>query len=432
LAITVGLVVHHFSQMHRSMEQFEEALRQATEGQHKIDLALKPSDPFSSHANLLELFASQFRAETAMRSRLSGATDHMLDGLVVLNATGQIIQTNQVAEKLFQKTSRELADHPIQGYLAEDNTQTKTSGLMARLKATHGIMRPDGQTVPVTLTARPMTSALTGQREIVCVIRDMSDIAAHEQDLNKVRDLAEESNRVKAEFLDNINHELRTPLNAVIGFSEMFQNELFGPLGNEKYLQYANQINKSGHHLLGIVNDIMDLSKMVSGKQQLNFGEIPPGDLARNSLAITDTRAWEKGVSLGLILDKELPQSVLVDGSALKRVLTHLLRNGVQHTESGGSVTLIVSRAGPELEMVIEDTGCGMSADEIIEAIKPFRQANNAHTRANDGAGLGLPISKQLIELHGGSFRIDSSPGKGTRVILMVPMSPPAHLIKAA
>jgi signal transduction histidine kinase len=236
--------------------------------------------------------------------------------------------------------------------------------------------------------------------------------------------LAAAANRTKSEFLANMSHELRTPLNAVIGFSDILLQELFGPLGHTRYLDYARDINECGSHLLQVVNEILDLSKIEASKLDLHLEPLDAARIVTTCGRLMSGRAHEAGLILALDLpanEHSLPP-LRADETKVKQILLNLLSNAIKFTPDGGKVTMHASRDGEGYVLIrVSDTGIGMSEAEMAEAMKPFRQVDNSHTRKHQGTGLGLPLAKALTELHGGTFTIESEPEKGTSVTLRMP-----------
>jgi len=232
---------------------------------------------------------------------------------------------------------------------------------------------------------------------------------------------AEGANQSKSEFLANISHELRTPLNAVIGFSEVMQNELFGPIGNRKYEEYARDIHDSGIYLLDVINDILDMSKIEAGRMVLSIETVNLCEIIADSLKVVAPNAEERGIALELTGEHE---QVMIDADrrALKQVFLNLLSNAVKFTPEGGSVCVHLEETGDQLARIdISDTGIGIPTDDIDKLGRPFEQVENQFTKSHKGSGLGLAISRSLIELHNGEFDISSTEGKGTTVSCLLP-----------
>ncbi len=232
---------------------------------------------------------------------------------------------------------------------------------------------------------------------------------------------AELANRAKSEFLANMSHELRTPLNVIIGFSELIENELLGPVGTPQYRDHAQDIAESGRHLLGLIENILDLSKIEAGKVDLYEQDIDIPEAIRTSLVLAGGRANHQGIELESDLPEALPR-LHADERMLKQVLISLLSNAVKFTPGGGRVTVRAwADAKTGYVVQVSDTGIGMSLDDIPKAMVRFGQADGRLDRKFEGTGLGLPLSKSLVELHGGTLDLDSESGVGTVVTVRFP-----------
>lgn len=241
------------------------------------------------------------------------------------------------------------------------------------------------------------------------------------RELESARRAAEAASRAKTEFLANMSHELRSPLNAIIGFSEVLMRELFGPLGHKRYREYAYDIHDSGQHLLQLIGHILDLSKIEAGKMELAADTVDVGVIAEEAIRIASEAAKSSGVAVTLAIGDAI-EPILADETKLRQVLINLLSNATKFTPSGGKVVVGLEYAdGERLNITVRDTGIGMSRDEIAVALEPFRQVENHLSKRYAGTGLGLPLSKSLVELHGGSFAIESVKGEGTVVTISLP-----------
>ena len=258
----------------------------------------------------------------------------------------------------------------------------------------------------------------------------ISDITERRQAAEKMREAKEQAelaNRAKSEFLANMSHELRTPLNAILGFSELMGNATLGPLGNPKYQEYAKDINDSGRHLLALIQDILDLSKIEAGKIELDEEGIDVAMTIRSCLVLVKERAENSGVKLKTDIPQELPM-LHADPCKLKQIFVNLLSNAVKFTPAGGEVILKAwwrEESGYVFQVV--DTGIGMALADIPTALSPFGQVDSTH----GGTGLGLPLTKSLVEMHGGSLDLQSEVGVGTTVTVRFPKERIVHVARA-
>jgi two-component system cell cycle sensor histidine kinase PleC len=229
------------------------------------------------------------------------------------------------------------------------------------------------------------------------------------------------ANRVKSKFLANMSHELRTPLNSIIGFSDMIQH--FGANDAAKTCEYAGLIQQAGQHLLEIISDILDISKIESGHFELELEEIPLLEIITPCISIVEARVAQKRQELKLKLAPDLP-IIRADATRIKQVIINLLSNAHKFTPSGGRIVLAAApTANNMVSIVVQDTGIGMSGEQIAIALTPFGQIRNGYTRAHEGIGLGLPIAKALIEQHRGRFYINSVENGGTAVVFSLPLN---------
>ncbi len=246
------------------------------------------------------------------------------------------------------------------------------------------------------------------------------EIAKHvamEVELITAKEQAETASRTKSEFLANMSHELRTPLNAVIGFSELMSAEVFGPLGHPNYAGYARDIQTSGHHLLDVINDILDISKVEAGRMEMYLESSAVADIIQASVRLVRGRMEQAGLCLRVDIPDDLPP-ILVDRRRLKQVLVNLLSNAAKFTPTGGVVRIAALRLDTAIGIEVTDTGIGMTEDEQRIALEPFRQVDSGLARRQEGTGLGLPLSRSFVQLQGGTFQLSSRQGVGTTVSL--------------
>jgi signal transduction histidine kinase len=231
---------------------------------------------------------------------------------------------------------------------------------------------------------------------------------------------AASADKAKSDFLAAMSHELRTPLNAIIGFSEMMTRQMFGPLGDHRYRGYASDIHSSGMHLLSVINDILDLSQLDARKTELHEESVEIAGIVAEALRMVEKQAEIGGVTLTRDIPPDLP-CVLADARRIKQVLINVLSNAVKFTQPGGRV-VVTARARPDgLAIAVTDTGIGIKQEFIAKALENFGQVNSSIAREHKGTGLGLPLAKQLIELHGGTLSLESEAGVGTRVTVVLP-----------
>ncbi|PWC38929.1 hypothetical protein TSO221_26020 [Azospirillum sp. TSO22-1] len=252
------------------------------------------------------------------------------------------------------------------------------------------------------------------------------------QAAEEARRAAEAASRAKSDFLALMSHELRTPLNTVLGFAEMIRDRAWGPGAEDRYVEYAGDIHAAGTHLLSVLNDVLDLAKIEAGRMALHPEPLSAADLALACYRLSSGQARASGVEIAVsVADDSAP--LYADPRAARQMIVNLLSNACKFTPRGGTVRLEI-RDAPHGGMLVtvSDTGCGMTQEGIVKALQRFGQVDNLHTRAQTGTGLGLPLVKGLVELHGGSLGIDSTPGQGTTVTLAFPPPPLAVTAKAA
>ena len=399
---------------------------------------------------------AEARARRA-QDRLADAINVSADGFALFDSDDILEKANEKLAAAFGESSRGIHTGiryaELIAILAEtivldhdgENSTTWFDGQMAYHAS------PEGSVVIQTSAGRwyNLTERKTADEGTVLMLSDVTAMKLTEQDLqNRVQELqaakevsdrqseqlqslaqqfaeakeeADAASRTKSEFLANMSHELRTPLNAVMGFSEVIKNELFGPVGVAQYKQYADDIYDSGAHLLSIINDIRDLSKVEAGKFDLNETEIQVPELCRSVIHIVKGRADEAGITLIRRLP-ENPPYLLADPRSLKQMLLNLMSNAIKFTTSGGTVDLVASiGADGGFQFDIRDTGVGISAENFDRVLSPFGQVDTAHARDHQGTGLGLPLVKAFIEMHGGRIEIVSEVDEGTTVSLFFP-----------
>lgn len=250
----------------------------------------------------------------------------------------------------------------------------------------------------------------------------LTNAVMHERarELDDARRSAEQASASKSRFLATMSHELRTPLNAVMGFSELIEQESYGPVGDPQYVEYAGLIRSSGEHLLTIIEDVLDMSRVEAGKLKLYEEQFAPADVAARCMSLITPIAQENGVSVGFEQPDHLP-NLIGDHNKLQQVTFNLLTNAVKFTPSGGTVRLRMNETDAGFIIAVIDTGIGISAEDIPRVLQPFVQADSGDQRRHGGTGLGLPLSQSLVEMHGGTLQITSTKGVGTTVTVALP-----------
>ncbi|MFH1227598.1 MAG: ATP-binding protein, partial [Planctomycetota bacterium] len=278
------------------------------------------------------------------------------------------------------------------------------------------------------LNARQIKRVSGKERIILLAIEDITVRREIEKGMEKARAKLEElsielkrTSRVKSEFLANMSHELRTPLNSIIGFSEVLYDETFGKL-NEKQKEYVNYVLVSGKHLLLLINDVLDMAKVEAGKMELSLSSLSLKNTLEDALILVKGTALKKGITLALQIDENIDK-IEADERKLKEILYNLFSNAIKFTLQGGSVKITAQIMGTEIEVAVSDTGIGIAPENISRVFEAFTRIENSYSKAIEGTGLGLGLSKKLIELHGGEIWIESAGlNTGTTVKFTLPI----------
>jgi PAS domain S-box-containing protein len=346
----------------------------------------------------------------------------------VLDADQRILSLNHSAEALFGYQQNEIAGEPFTILIAAESrrlvedylAKSKVGGAPSIFnggREVSGLARPGG-TIPVFLTLGRIGGD-ERESKFCAIIRDTSASKHAEQEARLAREEAERASAIKSDFLAKVSHEIRTPLNAIIGFAEVIMDERLGPIGTERYKDYLRDIHKSGTHVMSLVNDLLDLSKIEAGKMVLDIKTVDANAVISECVALMQPQANRERVIMRLALAPRLAP-VAADERSLRQIVLNLLSNAVKYNEPGGQI--IVSSATNEAGHAvirIKDTGIGMSDAELAVALEPFRQVATA--RPVSGTGLGLPLTKALIEANRANFMIRSRKNEGTLVELTFP-----------
>jgi cell cycle sensor histidine kinase DivJ len=326
---------------------------------------------------------------------------------------------NLVGQGLFERVH--VADRPAYlSALADAAAEHEARSVEFRIRREGGA---PGHFVWVEMRCRPLDHSGTGANgecEVVAVLRDIGERKSQELALEMARAESERANSAKSHFLATMSHELRTPLNAIMGFSDMLTDESLTLDATRRY-EYAKLINESGRHLLSVVNGILDMSKMESGNFQITPEPFAPAEVIGNCCDLLALKARDAGVELTTLIGRELPEMV-ADRRALNQILINLISNAIKFTPRGGRVTVGASSEGRTIDITVTDTGCGIGPKDLPRLGEAFFQTRASYDRRHEGTGLGLSIVKGLTRLHGGDMKINSQLGKGTQVIVSLPV----------
>jgi PAS domain S-box-containing protein len=397
--------------------------------------------------------SAHMRAALTLKERehkLSQIIASVADGIISVDGNGKISSLNPAAEKIFGFSADEIMGMDISD-LAPEITDILARG--EELQDFHEIyvQRKEGSRILVEFAGRTLP---LGEGQIFTwVIRDITArreredrernhlIEAEEQsrvmeqqaaqmaglvdELYTLKQTAESADELKSRFLASMSHELRTPLNAIIGFSEVMKGEMFGPLHNAQYLDYSDSIHTSGTYLLKLINDILDISKIEAGAQELFEEKVNLRSVIVDCMEMVRERAADAGTNMALTAG-ETPTIVLADPRRVKQIVLNLLTNAIKFSPEGGDIAAVISSAPngdgrDAVSVKIEDNGKGIKTEDIEMVLKPFGQINDLISRDQEGTGLGLPLCKQLMELHGGTLLMESEVGTGSAVTITFP-----------
>ncbi|MBF0094253.1 MAG: PAS domain S-box protein [Alphaproteobacteria bacterium] len=371
--------------------------------------------------------------ETALREsreRYRRVIETAAEGFWMIDASFRAVEVNDALCRMLDYQREDILGRSLLDFAAAEN-QTFLRDLLAsslwdgRRSFEVALRGRNGRTVSTEFHATTLVDSSGRMTGLFAFVTDMTDRKKAEVDLRLANARTEAASKAKSEFLAGMSHELRTPLNAVIGFSDAILAEIFGPLGNDRYLDYVEDIRRSGFLLLDLINDILDIAKVEAGRMDLHEEVVRVEHVVDASLRLIRPRAEKCGVRLHRDLPDELP-GLYVDERRLKQVLLNLLSNAVKFAP-GGDVAVRAWVGGDGwLAVAVADNGIGMSDEDLIKALEPFGQADSSVTRA-EGTGLGLPLSKRLVEAHGGVFVVASEPGVGTTVSSRFPAARVHH-----
>ena len=301
-----------------------------------------------------------------------------------------------------------------------DVEPSQTGNLPATLSTPRGDFAPHMHKFPDGGTLLVLRDVSDQQRKEEEYQRQIADLKAELAEAQHARQDAVDTARIRKDFLTATSHELRTPLNAMLGFSEILTGEMFGPMQNERYLEYAKIIHQSGVHVLSLINDLLDLSKLDAGKLELCVEPVQILKVIIDCVRSVESQATRDQVGISIQVYDGIDQ-LCVDSKRLHQMLLNLLSNALKFTPSGGEITIEVFRRGSDIAISVSDTGIGIRAEDIPKVLEPFGQVESLMSQKHKGTGLGLPLTKELAELHGGSLTMESNVDAGTTVTITLP-----------
>ena len=386
-----------------------------------------PPQAARASAEVIQLPVRQPSSEADQELR--AILDTAADGIITLDQEARIHTFSAGAEAIFGHRIADVAGKPFLELLAPDSRKTVRDYLAALQGPGLASVFNDGRevtalvaqggTVPLFLTIGRL-QAPRSQAAFCAVVRDITQWKKTEAELREAKERAEATSRQKSEFLASISHELRTPLNAIMGFSEVMRLGRFGEIGNEKYRGYVQDIHASGAHLLSLIDDLLDLSKVEAGKLELNFTAVNLGEVAEHAMKLLAEQATAARVVMRKSFPADLP-NVVADLRSMRQVMLNLLSNAIKFTDAGGQVVISAQLLGSgELKLRVKDSGIGMDEDQLRNALEPFRRVVT-EGREVKGTGLGLPLTKALVEANRAGFQLLSEPRKGTLAEITFP-----------
>jgi PAS domain S-box-containing protein len=359
--------------------------------------------------------------------KLAAAVEQSPAALLITDGVGQIEYVNPAFERLTRYPLAAMLGQPISalGRHPEDcDTYQQITRALAEgvvWRGEHSVEVADTGSFDAAFVVAPVRNDAGAVSNAIVIIEDVTEARAHERAITKALDAAVAANQARAEFLAHMSHDLRTPLNAILGFSEIMRAEMFGPIGDRRYLEYSKDIWDSGSYLLRIVNDVLEIARAESASLAVDEDDVLLPALIETVCRLTAGQAISRRIRMTVEVAGDL--HLRVDATKLQQILVNLVSNAIKFTPEGGRIHISTRKpAGGGVELRVADTGNGMTRQQIDLALQPFtRIENNPLTRKTEGIGLGLPIAQRLIHLHGGTLTFDSAPGIGTTVIIWLP-----------
>ncbi len=374
--------------------------------------------------NIRTMMARETARAQSAETRLMQALETSREGVLLVGPDGKVLLANRSIRDFFPNVSGSVVGMDF-----------GEASRLAQVNVLGDEALPTGGDLGLGRGARSLGSAerqlkdgrwirteggRTGDGGLIFFVSDFTAIKQREEDSRTAQKAAEAASAAKSRFLTNMSHELRTPLNAIIGFSEIISGEIFGPVGNKRYGEYATDIQRSGRHLLDVINSVLEISRSEAGKQSLKAEPVDLRYLLRDCRRMLGEQCEARKLDFTLN-EGEAPLIVSGEKAKLRQIFLNLLSNAVKFTEAGGSIRVTLGSGGDQHFVEITDTGIGMTAEEIQVALTPFGQVDSRLERKYEGTGLGLPLAQSLTELHGGTLTIGSEPGRGTTILARFP-----------
>ncbi len=370
--------------------------------------------------------------ESSLRQfQLAALSSH--DALMIVQPFGEeagampkIIFGNAAAQKITGYSVQELLGRPASILFGNQTPQKDLQQIQAILLENRNadletmLHRKDGSTFWAQMGVVPVQDTDGSRTSWLLTLRDISDRKQHEAGLHQAKEQADVASRAKSDFLAGVSHEIRTPLNAIIGFADVIRRELFGPLGHERYMTYAQDIHDSGRHMLQLINNTLDLSKIEAGVLDLHESDIPIDAVIRSSVALLRDNAQKGQITLETKIEENLPL-LRGDETKVKQILLNMLSNAIKYTLPGGKIVVRGMMHSGGLALQVEDNGVGIAQDDIPKVMEKYVQAASEQNKHTQGTGLGIPVTKSLVELHQGELLLESQQGQGTVITAVFP-----------
>ena len=411
LLLSIAIAILLARRMVHPIAAASNAAKRIAEGELDVEIGSAPNDELGRllgsmavmRDNIRRMMEREVSARLSAQTRLVNAIESSDEGVILLDSENRILLSNSQVIAFFP----DLAEHFSTGM-----------PLPARLEG--ALATPTGEIRLFDSRWLRLSRSTTTDGGFVIIASDITLLKERETVLREAKEQAESASRSKSEFLANMSHELRTPLNAVLGFSEIIRDAIMGPV-DARYQEYANDIYTAGRHLLSLINDVLDLSKIEVGRLELQEEDVDIAEVVATCNRIIEGRAKEAELVVAVNISPELPL-VRADERRLKQIVLNLLSNAVKFTPAGGRIVITAGMLhSGEPIIAVSDTGIGMRGEDVTLALEPFRQIDGALNRRYEGTGLGLPLVQRLVQLHGGTLSIKTAPGAGTTITLRLP-----------